>query len=173
MCGAIEEDLAGNSRQRNPDRGIADNMITYKTGDIFSSDMQTLVNPVNTVGATGKGLAKEFAKRYPEATKVYKEECRGGNIRIGVPVIVHTQFNSFRWILFFPTKKHWRERSRLYYIAHGLYNFVEKYEFHGIESIAFPMLGCGLGGLQWSDVKPIMEGSLNQIDIPVEIYVKT
>jgi len=143
--------------------------ITYRHGSIFLSNMQTLVNPVNTVGVMGKGLAKQFANRYPRMAREYKEECRNGNMQVGVPWLYRN--NYLRWTLNFPTKKHWAYHSKPEYIELGLYNFVEKYEFHGITGIAFPKLGCGLGGLDWPDVQGLFEKYLGSIDIPVEIYI--
>lgn len=143
-------------------------MITYKSGDIFTSDMQTLVNPVNTVGVMGKGLAKQFKIRFPSMFEAYKAAC--GNHTLGIGDL-HLYRADDKWILNFPTKAHWRAQSKLEYIEAGFTRFSEIYQQGEITSIAFPMLGCGLGGLDWkAEVKPLMEQYLKDLNIPVEIY---
>lgn len=144
-------------------------MIGYVTGDLFQSDMQVLTNPVNTVGVMGKGLAKHFKIRYPEMFAEYKILCDAGQLTIGQ---LHLYPAEDKWILNFPTKAHWRAKSKLEYIEVGLGRFVEIYEEQQIESIAFPMLGCGLGGLDWeTQVKPVMESYLSDLAIDIEIYI--
>lgn len=143
-------------------------MITYTTGDIFTSKAQVLVNPVNTVGVMGKGLAKQFKMRYPAMFENYKTTCNNDLLTVGKLHIFHADD---KWILNFPTKTHWRGKSKVETIEAGLKQFVEIYIDEQIQSIAFPMLGCGLGGLDWkSQVKPLMEYYLNPLDITVKIY---
>lgn len=144
-------------------------MIQYVQGNIFSSKAQTLVNPVNTVGVMGKGLAYHFKQHYPITFKKYKKACDANLMKPGMLLL--TKENG-RYILCFPTKEDWKKPSSLEYIEAGLAKLVSKYEEKGIESIAFPMLGCGCGGLNWHDVRPLMEQYLNQIPIPVFIYIK-
>lgn len=141
-------------------------MITYIKGDIFNSPAQVLVNTVNTVGVMGKGIALEFKNRYPEMFKVYQKECDEKNFDIGNLLLWKKED---KWVLLFPTKKHWRSKSEIYYIEKGLDKFVQTYEALGIESIAFPRLGCGNGGLDWNVVQPIMEKHLK--DLPIRIYI--
>lgn len=143
-------------------------MLTYIKGDIFNSPAQVLVNTVNTVGVMGKGIALEFKKRYPEMFEKYKEVCEKKEFEIGNLMLWK---KSEKWILLFPTKKHWRSSSDISYIEKGLKKFVESYESLGIESIAFPKLGCGNGGLDWSDVKKLMERYLKNLPIDIYIYV--
>jgi O-acetyl-ADP-ribose deacetylase (regulator of RNase III) len=144
-------------------------MITYTTGDIFTSDMQVLVNPVNTVGVMSKGLAKQFKKRFPAMFTEYKIACDNGSLAIGKLHLIRTDD---KWVMNFPTKAHWRAKSKIKYIETGLKQFVEIYEEEQIESIALPMLGCGFGGLDWDlQVKPVMEDYLSNLDIQIEIYV--
>jgi len=145
-------------------------VIEYVSGDLFESGMQTLVNPVNTVGVMGAGLALQFARRYPEMERLYQARCNDGGF--GAGKLWLCRLRPGRWILCFATKGHWRDSSRLEYIERGLGSFVRTYEAEGIASIAFPMLGCGLGGLSWNDVAPIMESYLALIDINVQIYMK-
>lgn len=112
---------------------------------IFEHDKNTwLVNPVNCVGVMGKGLALEFKKRYPAMCAQYKEDCLDGTWKPG-EVLGYTQWN----IYCFPTKFHWKDPSKLEWVRIGLCNLLEEYPTH---SIAFPKLGCGLGGLAWKDV---------------------
>ena len=144
-------------------------MIRYLTGDIFQSEMQTLVVPVNTVGVMGAGLAKEFARRYPKMFEIYREDCEDGIYKVGRLGIWRE--NISRWILNFPTKTDWRKPSKLEYIEAGLETLVETYERAYIESIAFPKLGCGLGGLHWPDVRALFEDYLNQVCIDVEVLI--
>ena len=143
-------------------------MIKVLIGNLFESEMQTLVNMVNCVGVMGKGVALEFKKRFPEMYKDYVTRCQAKQIRPGVPYLYSDLFGTS--ILNFPTKDHWRSGSRLDDIVRGLDLFVENYRSWGVTSIAFPPLGCGNGGLEWILVGPVMYRKLMQLDIPVEIY---
>lgn len=143
-------------------------MLTYLKGDIFSSPAQVLVNTVNTVGVMGKGIALEFKNRYPEMFKTYQKICDEKLLDIGKLMLWK---KNDKWVLLFPTKKHWRSPSKLSYIEKGLEKFAKTYESLGIESIAFPRLGCGNGGLDWDDVRPIMEKHLKNLPIQVYIYL--
>lgn len=143
-------------------------MLTYIKGDLLTSPAQVLVNTVNTVGVMGKGIALEFKDKYPEMFKSYQKECDKNNLEIGKLILWK---DDEKWILLFPTKKHWRSPSKIEYIEKGLQKFVQSYELLGIESIAFPRLGCGNGGLDWDIVKPIMEQYLKSLPIHVYIYV--
>ncbi|MBC8587535.1 macro domain-containing protein [Tissierellaceae bacterium BX21] len=116
----------------------------------------------------GKGIALEFKNRYPEMFKVYQKECDENNFDIGNLLLWKKED---KWVLLFPTKKHWRSKSEIYYIEKGLDKFVQTYEVLGIESIAFPRLGCGNGGLEWNVVQPIMEKHLKNLPIRIYIYV--
>lgn len=144
-------------------------MIQYVHGDIFQSTMQTLVVPVNTVGVMGKGLALQFAKKYPEMEEEYKGYCATYDFKIGKLLIYRD--SPYRWILNFPTKGHWYNKSQLVYIDEGLDTLVLTYKYHGITSIAFPKLGCGLGGLAWADVRLLFDKYLDLMGIPVEVYI--
>lgn len=142
-------------------------MIKYVAGDIFDSCAEVIVNPVNTVGIMGKGLALSFKQKYPNMYKTYKEACDNKSFYIGKLMLVS---ENKRRILLFPTKKHWINPSKLEYIETGLKTFIDCYEYHNIKSIAFPILGCGNGNLNWLEVKPIMEKYLNDISIDVYVY---
>jgi O-acetyl-ADP-ribose deacetylase (regulator of RNase III) len=137
-------------------------------GDLFESEAATLVNAVNCVGVMGKGIAQLFKERYPAMFADYKARCDRNEVRPGVPYLYRNALGSS--ILNFPTKNHWRSPALLKDVIHGLDIFVDKYQEWGIESIAFPSLGCGNGGLAWEVVGPIMHQKLSQLDIAVEIY---
>lgn len=137
--------------------------------DMFKTFAQTMVNPVNTVGVMGKGLALKFKNTYPKMFEEYKSSCRNGELKIGKLKLVKVQQN--RYVLLFPTKEDWRNPSKLSYIESGLKEFCNTYEQLGITSIAFPKLGCGCGGLSWTDVKPLMQKYLNDLPIEIIIYV--
>ena len=143
--------------------------LTVKKGDIFSSKAQFLVNPVNCVGAMGAGLAKEFKFKFPKMFTSYKKACENRALTPGKLQIVKIQEGKF--VLNFPTKNHWKDKSRLEYIEKGLDNLVSNYKEKKIQSIAFPKIGCGLGGLNWEkEVKPLLIAKLMATDINVEIW---
>lgn len=144
-------------------------MIKYIRGSLFDSKMQTLTNTVNCVGVMGGGIALAFKDKYPKMFLEYKEICNNQLLDIGK---LHLYRKESQWILNFPTKKDWKNPSKIEYIKEGLKNLVETYKEKGINGLAMPQLGCGLGGLNWNEVKPIMEYYLSQLDIPVEIYIR-
>jgi len=129
--------------------------------------MQTLVNPVNCIGVMGAGLAKKFKEKHPDMFSFYKETCRKKEMKIGFPIIFKS---SEKQILLFPTKNHWMDKSNIKSIQLGLQNLVDNIENFGISSIAFSALGCGLGGLKWKDIKPLLINYSNMMKIPVEIF---
>jgi len=142
-------------------------VLTYVEDDLFTSPAQTLVNTVNLVGVMGKGIALQFKQVYPEMFRSYQTACNTGAISVGRPWLYKT---SRKWILNFPTKRHWRQRSQLADIDLGLQAFVRTYADEGISSIAFPALGCGNGELSWSEVRPLLERHLKPLPIDVFIY---
>ena len=145
------------------------NMITYVVGDLFQSPARVLVNTVNTVGVMGKGIAKDFKTIYPEMFKRYQALCENNSFDIGQLWLYKTPH---KWILNFPTKRHWRQPSKLEYVEEGLRKFVASYVDQGITSIAFPTLGCGNGELNWEkEVRPLMEKYLNNLPIDVYVYL--
>lgn len=143
-------------------------MLSYLKGDLLSSPAQVLVNTVNTVGVMGKGIALQFKNRYPKMFASYQNICEKNQLDIGK---LYLWKSAEKWVLLFPTKKHWRNPSKIDYIEKGLKKFVDNYERIGIESIAFPKLGCGNGNLDWELVRPIMEKYLKPLPINVYIYV--
>ena len=145
-------------------------MITYMSGDLFRSPAKVLVNTVNTAGVMGKGIALEFKRIYPEMFKAYRNHCEQDNLRIGQLFLYKTQN---KWILNFPTKKHWRSPSKEAYIAAGLRKFRHSHAALGITSIAFPELGCGNGELDFeTQVRPLMERYLGRLPLPMFIYAR-
>lgn len=142
-------------------------MITYVASNLFSSPAQVLVNTINTQGVMGKGVAAEFKRIYPEMFEQYRDLCERKEIDIGVLWIYKTPR---KWILNFPTKKHWRNPSKPEYIEAGLKKFYDQFAEMNIHSIAFPALGCGNGGLDWQGtVKPLMEKYLNKL--PADVFI--
>jgi O-acetyl-ADP-ribose deacetylase (regulator of RNase III) len=115
----------------------------------------------------GKGLAAEFKRRYPEMFTAYQRLCQDGKLEIGKLWLWKA---NDQWVLNFPTKKHWRNPSKLSYVEAGLKKFLAEYERRGIREISFPRLGCGNGGLDWQDVKPLMEQYLRRLPIPAYIH---
>lgn len=146
-------------------------MIKLKHGNIFNTKLNCIVIPVNCVGVMGAGLAKQFRIRYPYTYDVYRSRCKFKSIHVGKVYLYEQSDNNFA--LLFPTKKHWKNISEIKYIESGLDYFVKNYnkiKERGINGIAFPMLGCGCGGLDKSDVLNIMIEKLNTIDMDIEIY---
>ncbi len=137
-------------------------------GDIFTSKCEMLVCPVNCIGIMGAGLARKFASRFPDTERMYKELCKGNLIQVGGNLWVSQHYP--QKILFFPTKDHWKRPSELCYIEDGLKRFTEQLYNMGINSVAFPPLGCGLGGLRVKDVMPVMLKYLSSLPIKTEIY---
>lgn len=145
-------------------------MLHYLNSSIFSSPARVLVNTVNTVGVMGKGIALEYKTRYPEMYERYRDLCLNDEFSVGQLWLWKTRA---RWILNFPTKVHWRNPSRPEYIEAGLAKFAATYRSQGIESISFPLLGCGNGGLDFrSQVQPLMERYLRSLTIPVYIHLR-
>ena len=142
-------------------------MVTFVKGDIFKSPAQVLTNTVNCAGIMGKGVALEFKNRYPQMFGDYKSKCDQDNVKPGQPYLWE---DDSAQVLNFPTKRHWRDNSLLQDIEDGLKHLANSYEQLGIQSIAIPALGCGLGGLKWSEVQPLIVkylGSLPDLDVYV------
>ncbi|HQE61014.1 MAG TPA: macro domain-containing protein [Candidatus Latescibacteria bacterium] len=141
--------------------------ISVIDGNIFTSRAQTLVNTVNCVGVMGAGIALECRLRYPEMHDQYVSLCRRRMIEIGSLWIYKAPD---RWILNFPTKRHWKEPSKEEYLHAGLRKFMQTYQEKQIESIAFPLLGAQHGGLRRDRSQELMESYLSECRIPIEIY---
>ncbi len=133
-------------------------MIELTTDNILTAEAEALVNTVNCVGVMGKGIALQFKKAFPEIFAPYKKACDADEVRPGrVHVVELNRLTPPHVIINFPTKRHWRSKSRLDDLEDGLEDLVRVVREREIESIAIPPLGCGLGGLDWSDVRPLIE----------------
>ncbi len=147
-------------------------MLQYIKGDILQE--QVFVVPVNTVGTMGKGLALDTAKKFPLVEQSCHSAFRMHLLGIGkvLPVYIpgHTLF-------LLPTKKHWGNPSTLAYIEKGLRGLIDALisdSDYNPGCIAIPKLGCGLGGLDWQKVKPLIERtaqSLKNYDVDVKVYI--
>lgn len=147
-------------------------MIEFRSGDLFADDAEALVNTVNCVGIMGRGVALQFKNAFPENFKAYEAACNRGAVQPGRMFVFETgQLTSPRYIVNFPTKRHWRGKSRMEDIEAGLVALVEEIRSRGIHSIALPPLGSGLGGLNWRDVRPRIEKALAPLsDVKVAVY---
>ena len=140
-------------------------MIEFKTGDILRSNAEALVNTVNCVGVMGRGIALQFKNDYPENFRAYEAACARKELQPGKMFVFETrQLTGPRFIINFPTKRHWKGKSRIEDIDSGLTALVLEIRSRGIRSIAIPPLGSGLGGLNWADVRPRIEAALQGID---------
>jgi O-acetyl-ADP-ribose deacetylase (regulator of RNase III)/uncharacterized protein YwgA len=143
-------------------------MFRALIGDLFASRAQTLVNTVNCVGVMGKGVAEQFKRRFPAMFEDYKSRTDRKAVRLGEPYLYRDP--SGARIVNFPTKDHWRSPSRLSDIERGLDYLAAHASKWGITSIALPPLGCGNGGLEWSEVGPLIYRKLHGLPIEVEVY---
>lgn len=155
-------------------------MIRYiDNGDLFDAKVDALVNPVNCKGTMGKGIALEFKKRFPELDVPYKAACASGKLTPGMPVLVPIGLQQslfpdrHRSVILFPTKNDWRNKSRLEWIDKGLSYLKSHYKQWGLRSIAMPQLGCGLGGLDWELVRPLIEKYFHEEPLLVEVYLQS
>lgn len=147
-------------------------MIEYKTGDILREDVEALVNTVNCVGVMGRGIALQFRKAFPGNFTAYATACERQDVVPGKMFVYETrQLTNPRFIINFPTKRHWRGKSRIEDIEDGLVALIEEIRIRNIRSIAIPPLGSGLGGLAWSDVRPRIAAALEKVpEIQVVIF---
>jgi O-acetyl-ADP-ribose deacetylase (regulator of RNase III) len=147
-------------------------MIEFTKGDLLTADVDALVNTVNCVGIMGRGVALQFKERFPANFKVYEAACRREEVQPGRMFVFETgTLTNPKFIINFPTKRHWRGKSRMEDINSGLIALSGEIRDRGIKSIAIPPLGSGLGGLAWSDVRPRIEAALRGFnDLRVVIY---
>ncbi len=148
-------------------------MITFTRGNIIKADAEALVNTVNCVGIMGKGIALQFKKAFPEAYfNAYQKACRKGELKPGkVQVWATGSFVNPKYIINFPTKTHWKAKSKYEYIESGLKALKQEIKRLGIRSIAIPPLGSGLGGLQWAKVKTMIEEAFSGMpEVTVLVY---
>ncbi len=147
-------------------------MLSEEDGSLLDADAEAIVNTVNTVGVMGKGIALQFKQAYPDNFHAYEAACRRGEVRLGKMFTYETGLLSNpSFIINFPTKGHWRARSRLDDIKEGLADIRRVIRDRNIRSIAIPPLGCGNGGLDWGDVRPLIMEALGDLpDVHVMIY---
>jgi O-acetyl-ADP-ribose deacetylase (regulator of RNase III) len=148
-------------------------MIQSTQGNLLEAKVEAMVNAVNTVGVMGAGIALQFRQKYPEMFKAYSQACESGAVTPGKMHVFElgNQDACPRWIINFPTKRHWREPSRLADVVAGLTDLVSQVQRLNIRSIAIPPLGCGLGGLDWDEVRPRIEKAFANIpDVQVVLF---
>ena len=165
-------------------------------GDLLEAHVDALTNTVNTVGVMGKGIALAFKSAFPENFAAYRAACERGEVRLGEMFVFENRrddgctqlklleehsepgrvepYNDVhrgpRWIVNFPTKRHWRAGSRMADVESGLDSLSDVIRDRQITSIAVPALGCGLGGLDWGRIKPLIERKLDDLDVEVHLY---
>lgn len=147
-------------------------VIQYKTGDIFQEDAEAWVNSVNCVGVMGRGIALQFKEQFPDNFKAYADACKRGEVQPGRMFVFETgQLTPPRYIINFPTKRHWRGKSRMSDITAGLSALAEEIRSRDIHSVALPALGASLGGLEWGQVRAQIEDALQHIpDLQVVVF---
>jgi O-acetyl-ADP-ribose deacetylase (regulator of RNase III)/uncharacterized protein YwgA len=147
-------------------------MIHYKVGNLLESDAEALVNTVNTVGVMGKGIALQFKNTFPNNFRVYQKICKNKELQVGKLLITEEEslLLGKKIIINFPTKTNWRLPSEYSYIEDGLIDLIQQIEERKIKSIAIPPLGSGNGGLDWNQVKNILEKHLSNINCDIYIY---
>ncbi len=150
-------------------------MLRFTQGNLLEAPVEALVNTVNEVGVMGKGIALMFKEAYPESAKLYEEACKRKELQVGhVLVTPSQQLHGPRWVIHFPTKKHWRHPSRLQWVSDGLKDLVRQLRERQIQSVAIPPLGCGNGGLEWEQVRREIETAFAELpDVQVVVYAPT
>lgn len=150
-------------------------MITFTQGNLLEANAEALVNTVNTVGVMGKGIALMFKEAFPANTKAYEAACKNGEVKLGKMFVTRRdELMGPKWIINFPTKAHWRFPSKIEWIASGLEDLKNIIHEKHIRSVALPPLGSGNGGLDWRNVRPLIEGALGAIpDVDVIVYEPT
>ncbi|MGO1118119.1 type II toxin-antitoxin system antitoxin DNA ADP-ribosyl glycohydrolase DarG [Rhodovibrionaceae bacterium A322] len=142
--------------------------LIFKNGNLFSEPTEAIVNTVNCVGVMGKGVALEFKKRWPENFEQYRIACEEKRLKPGKMFVFENRDmfteNGPKFLINFPTKDHWRSKSKVEYISDGLDDFIDQLRNHQIKSVALPPLGCGNGGLEWKVVKPLIESKLSAVE---------
>ena len=146
-------------------------MIEYKNGDILREDVEAIVNTVNCVGIMGRGLALQFKNKFPQNFKEYQLACKNKEVQLGKMFVHQTgQLINPKYIINFPTKGHWKQNSKIEDISNGLDDLITIIEKYSIKSIAIPPLGSGLGGLDWNQVKKLIEEKLKNINCTIILF---
>lgn len=140
-------------------------MVTYTHGNLLEAEVDAVVNTVNTVGIMGKGIALMFKEHFPRNFEAYARACEADEVRVGKMFVTENkELFGPRWIINFPTKTHWRVKTQIEWVEEGLKDLVRVIREKNIRSIAIPPLGCGNGGLNWQDVRPLIEAALGELD---------
>lgn len=150
-------------------------MIRFLHGNLIEAKVDALVNTVNTVGVMGKGIALMFKEAFPDNCKLYEAACKEEKVKVGhMFVVERNELFGPKWIINFPTKKHWRHPTKMEWVADGLKELRAFIIQKEIKSIAIPPLGCGNGGLDWQDVRKLIKTSLSDIDdVDILVYEPT
>ncbi len=150
-------------------------MMRFAKGNLLEANVEAVVNTVNTVGVMGKGIALMFKERFPKNYREYVAASKNGAIQIGNMFVSATdELSGPRWVINFPTKKHWRHPTKIEWVREGLVALRDVIRDKQITSIAIPPLGCGNGGLNWSDVRPLIEEYLADLkDVEIVVYEPT
>ena len=150
-------------------------MIRFTAGNLLDAQTDAVVNTVNEVGVMGKGIALMFKDAFPENFKAYALASEQGQVKVGRMFVTENHaLTGPRWIINFPTKKHWRHPTKFEWVRDGLIDLRRVIEFKHIRSIAIPPLGCGNGGLDWNDVRPAIEAALKDLaDVDIVVYEPT
>lgn len=146
-------------------------MIREVEGNILDTTATAVVNPVNTQGVMGAGLAKQLKLRYPDMFARYHHHCTSGRFRIGMVLTIRVGLDDPQYVICFPTKQEWWKLSRLSYIEAGLAALHKELHEYGIPRVAIPALGCGWGGLDWAVVRDLIYEHLgNASGLDIELY---
>jgi O-acetyl-ADP-ribose deacetylase (regulator of RNase III) len=147
-------------------------MIVISHGNLLAADAEALVNTVNTVGVIGKGIALQFKRAYPANYAAYRAACAAKEVELGRMFVFDSGLlGSRRYVINFPTKGHWRANSKLSDIRAGLADLVRVVQDRHIGSVAMPALGCGNGGLDWGEVRPVIEQAFADLpDVRVLLF---
>lgn len=143
--------------------------IEITRGDLFAADVEAIVNPVNTRGVMGKGLARTFKQKFPDVFRVYAKACERGEVVVGHVHVVVREARP-KYVIHFPTKDDWRAPSRIEYVRDGLVDLAKEIQVREVRSIAIPALGCGLGGLEWAEVRGAIVETLGAVEARVVVF---
>ena len=146
-------------------------MIRFTQGNLLEAKTEALVNTVNTVGVMGKGIALMFKKRFAENYRLYVAACKAGEVETGkVHVTAVNELAGPRWIVNFPTKRHWRSPSQMAWVTEGLHDLRRFLIEHQVKSVAVPPLGAGNGGLNWPEVREQIIAVLGDLEVDVLVF---
>ncbi|MBW4705062.1 MULTISPECIES: macro domain-containing protein [unclassified Micromonospora] len=147
-------------------------MIVVSHGNLLTADAEALVNTVNTVGVMGKGIALQFKRAFPANYAAYRAACAAKSVQLGRMFVFDSGLlGTRRYVINFPTKGHWKARSKLSDIQSGLADLVRVVRERRIRSVALPALGCGNGGLDWDVVRPMIEQAFAELpDVQVLVF---